>query len=75
VLDRAGPLEVLEGDRFDVEDQVDLVADDHPAAGELVLPGDADAVAVDPGGRLEADRRISPLFSPPSHHGGFHSPG
>ena len=55
VLDRAGSFEVLEQDRLDVEDELDLVADDHPAAGELVLPGDAEVVAVDRGARLEAD--------------------
>ena len=38
ILDRAGSFEVLEQDRLDVEDQTDLVGDDHAAAGELVLP-------------------------------------
>src|SRR5947208_9561074 len=61
VLDRAGALEVLEQDRFDVERELDLVADDHAAAGEFVLPGDTEVVAVDPGGRLEADPAHFPL--------------
>src|SRR5919198_3704584 len=55
VLDRAGSLQVVQQDRFDVEDEFDLVADDHAATGDLVLPGDAEVVSVDPGGRLEAD--------------------
>lgn len=38
VLDRAGALEVVEQDRLDVERGLDLVADDHPAARDLVLP-------------------------------------
>src|SRR5580704_3949904 len=54
VLDGAGTFEVLEQDRFDVEGQLDLIAHDHPAPGELVLPGDAEVVAVDRGVRLEA---------------------
>src|SRR5205085_11108951 len=55
VLDRAGAREVLEQDRLGVEDQLDLVADDHAATGELVLPRDAEVVPIDPGGRLESD--------------------
>ena len=55
VLDRPGSLEVLEQDRLDVENQLGIVADDHPAAGELVLPGDAEVMAVDRGVGLEAD--------------------
>jgi hypothetical protein len=55
ILDRAGSLEVLEDDCFDVEGQVDLIADDHAAAWDFVLPGNAEVVSVDPGGRLEAD--------------------
>jgi hypothetical protein len=38
-----------------VEDQFDLVAHNDAAVGDLVLPGDAEVVPVDPGGRLEAD--------------------
>jgi hypothetical protein len=37
LLARAGSLEVVEEDRFDVEDQFDLVADDDAAARDLVL--------------------------------------
>src|SRR4051794_21293159 len=55
VLDRAGPLEIFEEDRLDIEHQLDLVADDHAAAGNLVLPRDAEIVAIDPGAGLEAD--------------------
>src|SRR5271167_279579 len=54
-LDRAGPLEVIEQNRLDVEQQLDLVADYDSAARELVLPGDAEVVAVDRGPCLEAD--------------------
>src|SRR5438067_6939753 len=54
-LDRAGPLEVIEQNRLDVEQQLDLVADDDSAARELVLPGDAEVVAVDGGPCLETD--------------------
>jgi hypothetical protein len=55
VLNRARSLEVLEQDRFDVEDQLDFVTDDHAAAGNLILPGDAEVVAVELGRRLETD--------------------
>src|SRR4051812_15269697 len=55
ILDRAGALEVVEQDRLDVERDLDLVADDYAAPGELVLPRDAEVVPVDPGDRLEAD--------------------
>src|SRR5271166_2755963 len=55
VLDRAGPFEVLEQDRLDVERYVDVIAADQTAVGEAVLPGDAEVVPVDPGGRREAD--------------------
>ena len=41
---------------------MDVVAGDHPAAGELDLPGNAEAVAVDPGGRLEGDPAHLPLL-------------
>src|ERR1700737_1129439 len=55
VLDRAGTFEVLEPDRFDVEYQLDLVTDDHATAGKLILPGDAEVVAVDSGRCFEPD--------------------
>jgi hypothetical protein len=55
VLDRAGSLEILEQDRLDVQVELDLVADDDAAAGDVVLPGDTEVVAVDLGGGLEAD--------------------
>src|SRR5207248_7324338 len=63
VLDRAGSLEVLEQDRLDVEDELDLVAHDHAAAGELVLPRDPELVSVDPGLRLEAEAaEVAPVL-------------
>src|SRR5207248_5597960 len=55
VLDRAGLLEIFEQDRLGVERELDLVADDHAATRELVLPGDAEVVTVDCRPRLEAD--------------------
>src|SRR5205823_7375126 len=55
VLDRPGPLEVVEQDRLDVECQHDLVADEHATVRELVLRGDAPVVAVDPCARREPD--------------------
>ena len=61
VPDRPRGLEVVEEDGLDVEEQLDLVADDHAPTGEIVLPGDAEVVAVDPRRGLEADPAHLPL--------------
>src|SRR6266536_1460538 len=55
VLDRPGALEVVLEDRLDVQGDVDLVAHDHAAARQPVLPSDAEVVAVDRGGGRKAD--------------------
>jgi hypothetical protein len=58
ILDGAGPFEVIEQDRLRVEDQLDLVANDRPAAGKLVLPRDGEVVAVDARNCLKADPEL-----------------
>jgi hypothetical protein len=74
ILDRAGPFEVIEQDRLRVEDQLDLVPHDHPAAGKLVLPGDAESWRLMREIASKPIRRSSPLFSSPSQNGVLHSP-
>lgn len=74
VVNCAGLFEILEQDRLDVERHVNLVGDDHAPAGEAVLPGDVEVVALDSRACLEPIRRIVPRFSSPSQKGLAHSP-
>src|SRR3984893_5527344 len=55
VLNCAGGAQIGVEDRLDVERDLDLIADDHSSAGDLVLPGDGEVVSVDARLGFEAD--------------------